>query len=316
MKNQKYEVVRKNIMDCGVQFDKIGAKYGRNFEEEAVYAIQQVQRNDYSTSVAMNNPTSLRMSVLNAATAGISLNPSLDHGYLLPRKNQICLDISYKGLIHLAITSGSVSWVQAEVVCEADTFTMKGVGEAPDHVFDPFKQRGSMVGVYCVARLPNGDYLTDTMSMEEIIAIRDKSEAFKRSKSGPWVTHFNEMAKKSVVKKAYKYWPKGDGRVHEAIRIINEHEGIKFEDEYDDQLSPEEKAVGNHYRLINGKYREMQLKDFDRPQLEEYRNFLEKQLASGNRRPWHSDQLEVIESYLNDWEHHRALLVDDEEFQE
>lgn len=61
-----------------------------------------------------------------------------------------------------------------------------------------------------VAKLPNGDYLTDVMSKDELDSIKARSASAKKG-SGPWITDEGEMQKKTVVKRASKYWPKTQG---------------------------------------------------------------------------------------------------------
>ena len=77
-----------------------------------------------------------------------------------------------------------------------------------------------MVGAYVVVKMHSGDYLTECMSREEIDAIKNRSESVKAGKSSPWDTDYGEMAKKTVVKRAYKYWPKSD-RLDQAIHHLN-----------------------------------------------------------------------------------------------
>jgi recombination protein RecT len=81
-----------------------------------------------------------------------------------------------------------------------------------------------VVGVYVVAKTADGDYLTTAMSTDEINSIRDRSSAWKAwvkdKRKCPWVTDWGEMAKKTVVKRAYKYWPKTE-RLEQAIHHLN-----------------------------------------------------------------------------------------------
>ncbi len=57
------------------------------------------------------------------------------------------------------------------------------------------------------------------MSIDEIFDIRGRSEAFKRG-NGPWKTDEGEMIRKTVVMRAYKYWPKCE-RLGEAIQMLS-----------------------------------------------------------------------------------------------
>ena len=67
----------------------------------------------------------------------------------------------------------------------------------------------SLVSMW-LSKTPDGDYLTDCMSKDEIDAIMNRSQSVKSNKSSPWKSDYGEMAKKTVVKRAYKYWPKTD----------------------------------------------------------------------------------------------------------
>lgn len=192
-----------------------------NFEREAGFAIQILTATDYVTKLAVGDRQSVVNAVTNIAAIGISLNPAKKQAYLVPRKGKICLDISYMGLIDLAIQSGSIMWAQAELVCAGDAFTLNGFDRPPTHSYNPFsKERADMVGAYVVVKTHSGDYLTSCMSREEIDAIKNRSESVKAGKSSPWDTDYGEMSKKTVVKRAYKYWPKSD-RLDQAIHHLN-----------------------------------------------------------------------------------------------
>lgn len=192
-----------------------------DFEREAGFAIQVLTASDYASKLAINARQSVINAVHNIAAVGISLNPAKKQAYLVPRKGQICLDISYMGLIDIAVESGSILWAQADLVYEGDSFELVGVDKAPIHKRDPFStERGAFRGVYVVAKTRDGDYLTTTMSAADVDNIKNRSESVKGGKSSPWFTDFGEMAKKTVVKRAYKYWPKSD-RLDQAIHHLN-----------------------------------------------------------------------------------------------
>jgi phage RecT family recombinase len=196
-----------------------------NFAKEAQFALQLLQSNAYLLKAAKENEAALEYAIINLASIGITLNPALKEAYLVPRGGKICLDISYIGLVKLATDTGAIDWVQAEIVKKNDKFKSIGVGHAPIHEVDHFSDRGEVVGVYCVAKLSTGECLSTIMSKAECDAIRDKSS--QASKSGPWVSFYEEMLKKTCIKRASKLWPKSE-RVQKAADILNEHEGIDF----------------------------------------------------------------------------------------
>ena len=203
-----------------------------SYQAEASFATQILLANRYLFDVAQQNPQSLKSAISNVAAIGLTLNPAEKQAYLLPRDGVVCLDPSYVGLIRIATDSGSIKWVQANIVREQDQFTDNGAGEKPTHSYQAFakpEDRGSVVGVYCVAKTDDGDYLTTVMPIDEIASIRDRSEMWRRKKRGPWATDFNEQAKKSVIRRAFKTWPRSvlTDRMALAVDISNQNEGFE-----------------------------------------------------------------------------------------
>ena len=218
-------IISSDIYATKDSFNSVLVDPSINFEREAGFAIQQLGKNDYMMKAAQNNRQAVVDAVTNVAAIGISLNPAKKQAYLVPRDNKICLDISYMGLMDLAQATGAVKWAQAALVYSSDTFALNGLDKAPSHTFNPFaKDRGEIVGVYVTIKTVHGEYLTHTMTIEDAYAIRDRSSAWKSSKSGPWKTDEGEMIKKTCVKQAYKYWPRTD-RLDSAIHHLNTENG-------------------------------------------------------------------------------------------
>lgn len=221
------------------------APTGISFDAEKGFAMQILGGNDYLKKAALTNPVSLQQAITNVAAIGLSLNPAERQAYLIARnvkgsngwQTKVFLEPSYMGLAKLATDSGSIKWVQANVVYQNDTFEDNGPGERPTHKYQAFakkEDRGEFAGVYCVAKTVDGDYLTTIMPAEEIIGIRDRSESWKafvagKAKTGgPWQTDFNEQAKKTVVRRGFKMWPRTNlHRMAQAVQISNENEGFE-----------------------------------------------------------------------------------------
>lgn len=200
----------------------------RTFDVESLFAMQLLTKTDYAMKVANENPQSVRNAMFNVASTGLTLNPANAYAYLVPRDGAIMLDISYKGLIKIATDAGSILWARAEVVHADDKFTYNGPAAMPEHHANPFKKdRGDVIGAYCIARTVDGDILTEVMDMAEIEKVRAKSMSYNKKKSGPWVEWFGEMVRKTVIKRASKTWPYSSRmeKLHEAIEIANNAEG-------------------------------------------------------------------------------------------
>lgn len=224
------QVIEGDILAIQTTFEQVNADPRQiEFRREAEFALQTLSRNDYALSVAMKNRQSVQDAITNVAAIGISLNPAKKQAYLVPRDGRICLDISYMGLMDLAVNSGAIKWVKADVVRANDEFVLHGIDRPPEHKFSPFAKldvRGEIVGAYAAVKTPDGDILTHTMDIDAIFAIRDRSSAWKawveKKRKCPWVTDEIEMIRKTVVKQASKYWPRPDNeRLSAAIEHVN-----------------------------------------------------------------------------------------------
>ncbi len=215
------------------------------FERESVFALQQLTQSEYAIGIAISNKQSVINAVSNIAAIGLSLSPAKKQAYLVPRDGKICLDISYMGLMDLATATGSIKWAQASMVHETDNFVLNGMDKQPTHNYNPFaKDRGEIVGVYVVVKTADSEYLTHTMTIDQVHDIRNRSSAWKaylsKKKSCPWLTDFNEMAKKTVVKQAYKYWPKVE-LLEQAIHLLNTESDEGLADASNESMVVEER---------------------------------------------------------------------------
>lgn len=203
-----------------------------SFKREASFAMQILKDNDYLMGIALENQDSLRMAVINVAAVGLTLSPLKALAYLVPRKKRICLDISYRGFVQLAADCGAIKWAKAEIVCQKDIYVFNGVGKEPEHQFTPFADRGNIIGVYCLAKTGNDEFILDHMAIDEVYHLRNRSESWKAHKSkgsdSPWKTDEREMIKKTIIRRAQKMWPMTDhhNRIERAQEVANEAEEI------------------------------------------------------------------------------------------
>lgn len=156
-------------------------------------------------------PTSFLAGMMNAAQLGLEPNTPLGQAYLIPYKNKGTLEaqfqIGYKGLIDLAYRSGQVKTIYAEEVCENDEFEYE-LGLNPKLVHKPaIKDRGDVIYYYAVFKLVNGGEGFAVMSKDDVKKHMNRFSKAAQAGFSPWQTNFDEMAKKTVIKKVLKYAP-------------------------------------------------------------------------------------------------------------
>jgi recombination protein RecT len=174
-------------------------------------------------------PKSFLGAMMSAAQLGLEPNTPLGQAYLIPYKNkgvdEVQFQIGYKGLIDLAYRSGEVALVQAHIVYENDTFECE-FGLEPKLVHKPAdSDRGNPIKVYAMFKTKNGGYGFEVMSMDDVRKHAEKYSKAYNYGSSPWQTNFEEMAKKTVLKRVLKYAPlKSD-----FVRGVVQDETIKTE---------------------------------------------------------------------------------------
>ena len=179
---------------------------------------------------------------MSAAQLGLEPNTPLGQAYLIPFKNkgvdEVQFQIGYKGLIDLAYRSGEVELVQAQIVYENDKFECQ-YGLEPKLIHVPAdKDRGEAIKVYAMFKTKSGGYGFEVMSMDDVREHAKKYSQAYSSAYSPWAKNFEEMAKKTVLKKVLKYAPmKSD-----FVRAVVQDESIKSEIS-DDMYSVNDETV-------------------------------------------------------------------------
>lgn len=110
----------------------------------------------------------------------------------------------YRGFLDLARRSGQIKSLVARAVYENDVFEYEyGLEERVTHK-PAMDERGELKAVYAVALLKDGGHQFEVMSKREIEAVRQKSQG---KNAGPWTEYYDEMARKTVVRKLFKWLP-------------------------------------------------------------------------------------------------------------
>ncbi len=151
------------------------------------------------------NPASLMSAIVKASQLGLEVGSAMGHAYLVPYKTECTLIIGYRGMIALARRSGEIQSITARVVYARDTFELEyGLEEKLRHIPSTDEDPGPVTHVYAVAKLRDGGIQYEVMTRAEVEAIRKRSRA---GQYGPWVTDWSEMARKTVMRRLFKYLP-------------------------------------------------------------------------------------------------------------
>ncbi len=151
------------------------------------------------------SPQSLVACIKQCAELGLEPGGALGLAYLVPYGTVCTLIIGYRGLIELARRSGKLAQIEAHVIHANDEFKVEfGLEPVLRHIPKLDGVEGAPKAVYCVARMADGSKHVEVMTWDAVMKIKGRS---KSGGSGPWVTDEEEMARKTVVRRAAKYLP-------------------------------------------------------------------------------------------------------------
>jgi recombination protein RecT len=151
-------------------------------------------------------PASLMGAVMQCAQIGLEPGNGLGHAYLIPFGREVQLIIGYRGFLDLARRSGQIVSISARAVYAGDRFEYAyGLNEKLVHEPAPNRAKDAeLTFVYAVASLKDGGHQFEVMSRADVEKVRAKS---KSGGSGPWKDHYEEMAKKTAIRRLFKYLP-------------------------------------------------------------------------------------------------------------
>lgn len=151
---------------------------------------------------------SILLSVMNAAAYGLEPGSGPQaQGYLVPFKGQCQFIPSYRGMMTLAIRSGHVQDIYARIVRSRDKFRLVE-GSAPALTHEPAygDDQGAITHAYAIARLASGAITWEVMTIDDINKIRDEAPS-ANARSSPWITHYHEQVRKTVIRRLCKRLP-------------------------------------------------------------------------------------------------------------
>lgn len=163
----------------------------------------QLYFNTNASTLGNCTPQSKLESILFAAQLG--LEPGYGNKiHFIAFGNKCTPIVGYNGFLELAERSGRTRGVVARLVHANDEFEID-YAQTPVFKHKPClgADRGDIIGAYAVIYKAAGcgEDKFEWMPKADIDAIRARSKA---AKAGPWVTDYGEMAKKTVIRRAFK----------------------------------------------------------------------------------------------------------------
>ena len=229
--------------------------YVKSMEKEIAKALPSVLTPERFTRMVLSaistnpklaecTPQSFLGAMMTAAQLGVEPNTALGQAYIIPYRNHGTMEaqfqLGYKGLIDLAYRSGDVSIIQAQIVYENDEFDYElGLDPKLKHV-PATKERGNAIAYYAIFKTKDGGYGFEVMSVDDV---RQHAQRYSKSYgNSPWQTNFDEMAKKTVLKRVLKYAPlKSD-----FVRGITQDETVKTKIDEDMYSVPDETVYADY----------------------------------------------------------------------
>jgi len=217
--------------------------------------------------LALCDRASFMGAIIVCAQLGLEPGNGLGHSYLIPYGKEAQMQIGFQGMIELVERNGKVT-IDADVVYEKDNFDyIRGTEAYIKH--KPYfgkEPRGEIIAAYAIAKYVDGRTKFIVLPISEIEKARSHSQ---RQSKGPWDTHYDQMAKKTAVKRLFKYLPKSadiakaieiEDRLEEGNQnLANEFKDFKMEHnildidlEEDDKFQPENEEQYNKVIKILG----------------------------------------------------------------
>ncbi|MFC9244582.1 recombinase RecT [Streptomyces sp. NPDC057136] len=144
--------------------------------------------------------------LMTCSQLGFEPGSPTQEAFIIPRQGQAEFQLGYQGMVTLFYQHPMASSLKVETVHENDHFEHEeGLEEKLVHRPCPSGPPGRAVAYYSVARLINGGRTFKVMYPDEIEE-RKKKSSFANSPA--WRNHYDEMAKKTVLRNHFKALPK------------------------------------------------------------------------------------------------------------
>jgi recombination protein RecT len=178
-----------------------------NVRPEALirFALLDLQQND---KLRACDPATIYAGLLACAVTGLEPGALKGEAYLVPFGGKAQFIVGWKGIVKQARRTREIVGLTSNVVFEGDTFELDlGTENRLRHLPLLRGDRGSIIGSYAIATFATGHREIEWVDREDIDRVR--AVADKRGASPAWKDWYDQMARKTSVRRLGKRLPLG-----------------------------------------------------------------------------------------------------------
>ena len=196
--------VGKNSLKAMVNDERTKKKFQEMLGNKAQgFLVSLVNTIGGNTQLQQADPNSVLKAGAVAATLDLPIDPNLGFSYIVPYnsrgKNEAQFQMGYKGFIQLAIRSGQYRKINVAELYEGQFISYDPITDTLEYDINN-KISDTVTHYIAYFKTVNGFDKYNVMSKDEIINHAKKFSKTYSSKYSPWVTNFESMAKKTVLK--------------------------------------------------------------------------------------------------------------------
>lgn len=226
------------------RFDELLGKRAPQFVSSLAALINS---NEDVLAIFQNNPITIIQSALKAAAYDLPIEPSLGYAYILPFKQNAVFVLGYKGMVQLALRTGLYMRLNAVDVREGELISYDRLTEDIEFRWEADNAKRAktpVVGYAAFYRLKNGMEKTLFMTKDEIDA-HELANRKGADKNPVWKNHYDEMAKKTILRRLLSKWGIMSINYLEASPADQEVMRNMAEGTLDDTEMPHERTIEN-----------------------------------------------------------------------
>lgn len=230
------------------RFDELLGKRAPQFVSSLAALINSTPQ---VLTIFQNNPVAIIQSALKAAAYDLPIEPSLGYAYILPFGQTATFVLGYKGMVQLALRTGLYMRLNAVDVREGELISYDRLTEDIEFRWEADNAKRAkipVIGYAAFYRLKNGMEKTLFMTKAEIDA-HELANRKGRSQNPVWRNHYDEMAKKTVLRRLLSKWGIMSINYLDASPADQEVMRNMAEGTLDDTEMPQERTIENSPNL-------------------------------------------------------------------